>query len=118
MNSAGQSDDPWGSFEPYAQLVRSLLPRATSVVLFDAAGELRWSSETTTGPDLIHLVDDALAGSQDDAQSAGRVCMLGDDMPVYLFWLRNDDNHLVAIVAVVCRANGGSEADGRNFNLA
>ena len=42
--------DPWGSFEPYVQLVSSLLPRASSVALFDAKGELRWSSEPTTGP--------------------------------------------------------------------
>src|SRR6185369_6654017 len=44
-----QATDPWGSFEPYVQLVRSLLPRATSVSLFDATGTMRWTSETTTG---------------------------------------------------------------------
>ena len=44
--------DPWGSFEPYVQLVRSLMPRAMSVSLFDAGGIQRWSSETTTGPEV------------------------------------------------------------------
>jgi hypothetical protein len=44
MSTAGkQSGDTnhWGSFEPYAQLVISQLPRAASVTLFDAKGELR-----------------------------------------------------------------------------
>ena len=34
------------SMEPYAQLVRSLLPRAASVSLFDSTGKLLWSSAT------------------------------------------------------------------------
>src|SRR5215207_200344 len=119
MNSAGQNGerlDPWGSFEPYAQLVRSLLPRATGVVLFDARGEMRWSSETTTGPDLMNLVDDALTAARTEDQSAGQVRML-DDAPVYLFWLRDDRNKLVAIIAIVCRATGTTEADARNLSL-
>src|ERR1700736_3540221 len=57
-----QTPDPWGSYEPYVQLVRSLLPRATSVSLFDAAGAMRWTSETTTGPDFYDLVENAIAG--------------------------------------------------------
>ena len=34
--------------EPYAQLVRSLLPRAASVSLFDNGGKLLWSSAANT----------------------------------------------------------------------
>lgn len=120
MNPAGQDGerlDPWGSFEPYAQLIRSLLPRATSVAVFDAAGEMRWSSETTTGPDLIHLVDDALSAARTDTVNAGQVRTLGDDVPVYLFWLRNDAEQLVAIIATVCRASSNAEADSRSFSL-
>jgi len=84
-----EAQDPWGSFEPYAQLIRSLLPRATGVALFDAQGEMRWTSETTTGPDLAHLVEAALPTARQDRQSSGETQML-DDAPVYLFWLRND----------------------------
>src|SRR5262245_25624794 len=119
MNPTGQSGerlDLWGSFEPYAQLIKSLLPRATSIVVFDAGGELRWSSETTTGPDLIHLVEEVLPAAHAEQQSAGQVRML-DDAPVYFFWLRNDAEQLVAIVATVCRTNGNPEADSRNFSL-
>lgn len=120
MNSAEQSGelvDPWGSFEPYAQLIKSLLPRAASVAVFDAEGEMRWSSETTTGPDLINLVDKTLPTARADKQSAGQVCMLDGEVPVYLFCLRNDGDQLVAIIAIACRSNGGTEGDSRNFSL-
>jgi len=115
-----EAQDPWGSFEPYAQLIRSLLPRATGVALFDAQGEMRWTSETTTGPDLAHLVEAALPTARQDRQSSGETQML-DDAPVYLFWLRNDSDRLTAIVVVSCRANANAstnaEADARNFSL-
>jgi hypothetical protein len=84
--------------------------------LFDVRGEMRWSSETTTGPDLINLVDDALSSANSNNQAAGQVRML-DEAPVYLFWLRNDTDQLVAILTIVCRANGNAEADTRNFSL-
>jgi diguanylate cyclase (GGDEF)-like protein len=119
MNAAGQSGerlDPWGSFEPYAQLVKSLLPRATGVAVFDTAGELRWSSENTTGPDLINLVDDAQLTARSDTRSVGQVRML-DDAPVYLFWLRDEREQLVSIIAITCRANGNSDSDTKNFSL-
>ena len=44
------------SMEPYAQLVRSLLPRAASVSLFDSTGKLLWGSAASTNPDLFALV--------------------------------------------------------------
>ena len=49
------------SMEPYAQLVRSLLPRAASVSLFDNTGKLLWSSAASTNPDLFALVLQAIA---------------------------------------------------------
>src|SRR5215472_5108098 len=59
-NSVG----PWGSPEPYVQLVRCLLPRATSLSLFDAIGSLRWTSETLTGPDLPNFVAEVAARAE------------------------------------------------------
>jgi diguanylate cyclase (GGDEF)-like protein len=116
----GERPDPWGSFEPYVQLIRSLLPRATSVAIFDAAGEMRWTSETTTGPDLAHLIEEILPRASADRTGAGELLMLAGTQPVYTCWLRNDANELLAIVAVVCRASGGVtvDADGRGFALA
>lgn len=120
MNSAGQSGerpDPWGSFDPYAQLVKSLMPRASSIAVFDTSGELRWSSETTTGPDLVHLVEETLTAARSDKGNAGEVRTLDGNVPVYLFWLRNDADNLVAIVAILCKATGGTEGDSRSFSL-
>ena len=119
MTANGARTDPWGSFEPYAQLIRSLMPRAISVTVFDADGEMRWTSETTTGPDLANLVDDVLPIARQDRTGAGELRTLEGGLPVYFCWLRNDLQSLVAIVAVVCRPNSTGESDAsRSFSLA
>lgn len=100
---SGERFDPWGSFEPYVQLIRSLLPRATSVAVFDAQGETRWSSETTTGPDLAQIIEEVLPLARHDEDGAGEMRLIGGTQPVYVCWLRDDDGALLAIVAVVCR---------------
>jgi len=94
------------SMEPYAQLVRSLLPRAASVSLFDNTGKLLWSSAANTNPDLFALVLQAIShidgspGKQGDGD--GQHCALPDEVPAYLFWLRDASANVAAIVAVVC----------------
>jgi diguanylate cyclase (GGDEF)-like protein len=112
------SADSRDGFEPYIQLIRSLLPRASSVTLFDAKGELRWSSETTTGPDLLNAVDDALTTARTAPDSAGQLRLLEGNLPVYLCWLRNDAARLLAVLAVVCRPNGDQDAEARSFSFA
>jgi diguanylate cyclase (GGDEF)-like protein len=109
--------DPWGSFEPYVQLVRSLLPRATGVSLFDATGAMRWSSETTTGPDFYTLIEEALSTAGARAHGPGLVRMLDGNLPVYLFWIRDETEDLIGIVAVMCRQNGSAEAEGQEFSF-
>jgi diguanylate cyclase (GGDEF)-like protein len=95
------------------------MPRAISVTVFDADGEMRWTSETTTGPDLANLVDDVLPSARQDRTGAGELRMLEGGLPVYFCWLRNDLQSLVAIVAVVCRPNSTGESDAsRSFSLA
>src|SRR5512142_2565039 len=101
LNKNELTPDPWGSFEPYVQLVRSLLPRATSVSLFDAAGAMRWSSETTTGPDLLDVVENAL-GANRTPQGPGLMRLLDGNVPVYLWWVRDDAEQLLGVVAVLC----------------
>ena len=110
--------DPWDGFEPYVQLIRSLLPRASSVALFDTRGDLRWSSETTTGPDLINVVDDALTTARTAPDNAGQARVLAGNIPVYLCWLRDDAAELMAVLAVVCRATPDQDTDNRNFSFA
>jgi len=117
MSTAGkQSGDTnhWGSFEPYAQLVISQLPRAASVTLFDAKGELRWSTEATSGPDLVMLIEEALSVTDSGPESHGELRMLAGGLPVYICWLRTDAGSLIAILAITCRA---ADTEARSFAL-
>ena len=94
------------SMEPYAQLVRSLLPRASALCLFDHTGKLLWSSVANTNPELFALVLQAItqteAAGTNGAAGAGIHSALPDNSPAYLFWLRDDRGALAAIAAVVC----------------
>jgi diguanylate cyclase (GGDEF)-like protein len=110
--------DPWDNFEPYLQLIRSLLPRASSVALFDSAGELRWSNETTTGPDLLNIVDDALMAARTAPDSAGQLRVIAGNLPVYVCWLRNDAARLLAILTVACRTTTDQDIETRGFSFA
>jgi diguanylate cyclase (GGDEF)-like protein len=111
------SAEPWSGLEPYVQLIRSLLPRASSVAVIDARGELRWSSDPTIGPDLVRLIEDAGDAAALEKDSPGRFHLLGDDVPVYICWLRNEVDTLFATVAVLCRTTGNPEAERRNFTF-
>ncbi len=113
-----QTPDPWGSFEPYVQLVRSLLPRATSVSLFDASGALRWSSETTTGPDLLHVVELAVGANGASPQGPGQMQMLDGGVPLYIWWVRDDAEQLIGVVAVVCRPTSDPDTENRSYSFA
>src|SRR3954464_9432670 len=118
LNKNEMTPDPWGSFEPYVQLVRSLLPRATGVSLFDAAGAMRWSSETTTGPDFHSLVENALDEGGPSPQGPGLMRMLDGNLPVYLCWVRDDAEQLIGVVAVVCRQSNDADSENRGFAFA
>jgi diguanylate cyclase (GGDEF)-like protein len=88
------------SMEPYAQLVRSLLPRAAAVNLFDNTGKLLWTSAAATNSDLFALVLQAIA--QPGERGDGQHLALSDDGPAYLFWLRDARDSIAAVVTVVC----------------
>src|SRR5512140_1404656 len=118
VNKNEVTPDPWGSFEPYVQLVRSLLPRATGVALFDAAGAMRWSSETTTGPDFHSLVENALEVGGPSPQGPGLMRILDGNLPVYLCWVRDDTEQLIGVVAVVCRQTNDPDSESRGFSFA
>lgn len=102
------------SMEPYAQLVRSLLPRAASVNLFDNTGKLLWTSAQATNPDLFALVLDAIAQIE-TVSGEGQHCALPEEGPAYLFWLRDPRGNVAAVVAVVCSKRPG-EADPLPFS--
>jgi diguanylate cyclase (GGDEF)-like protein len=97
------------SMEPYAQLVRSLLPRTTSVSLFDHSGKLLWGGAAGTTQDLFAVVLEAISHLGGERDGVGQHCALPDDGPAYLFWLRDATGGLAAVVAVVCNR---ARADG------
>ena len=70
------------SMEPYAQLVRSLLPRAAALCLFDHAGKLLWSSVASPDAELFALVLQSIAqqdGLPDEGtRGVGQHCALAD----------------------------------------
>lgn len=105
----------WSALEPYAQLVRALLPRATSISVFDARANLRWSSASATGPDLFAAVQDSRDDAERAPDSAGEFKIIEGELPLYLCWLRDaETNELLAIVAIQCRPN----ADGEQRSFA
>ena len=107
------------SLEPYAQLIRSLLPRTNMVAVFDASAQMRWSSDGALAPDLHHLVESALESAGSSPQGAGQSRTLGSGQPVYLCWLRDAADKLFGILVVVCRAGADTSAgDETGFTFA
>ncbi len=97
-------------FQPYAQLVAALLPRARGLTVFEPDGEVRWTSEDFVAPTFAPMIRKSVAtAAQSDA--AGELVKLGID-PVHVFWLRDDEGAVSALFAVSWR-EGDSAA--RNF---
>src|SRR5579885_2243292 len=110
--------DTWDALEPYAQVMRALHPRIVSVTVFDRAGKLRWSTEATTGPDLIHVIDDVRSRVLANGTGNGELRLLDGSVPLYVFWLRDDAGELLATVALLCRpADRSGEGTPRPFAL-
>jgi len=115
--SPGKPADPWSGFEPYAQLCRSLLPRARCISVFDARGALRWSTDPAGATDLRPVVAGALATAHSAPESAGDLHMLPGNVPAYVCWIRDDARHVLAVVAAVCAPGGERESEVRSFSL-
>jgi diguanylate cyclase (GGDEF)-like protein len=109
---------PGVRFEPYVRLVRSLMPRTSSMAMFGPSGDLLWSTETMTGPDLMNIVEDALSAVRADPASSGQVRVLAGNHPVYLYALRDDAKQLLALLALVCRAQESQDKRNQDFSFA
>ncbi|HEY0684465.1 MAG TPA: bifunctional diguanylate cyclase/phosphodiesterase [Steroidobacter sp.] len=48
------------SLDPYGQLIRVLMPRATYIAIFDRLSTPLWLSDGYDGTDLLHLVEESL----------------------------------------------------------
>ncbi len=99
-------------FTPYGQLVAALLPRAAGLSIFDPNGELRWTSDEAIDPQLPELIERqatlALLNNE-----PGERAQLRSDEPVYLFWLRDDERKITAVLSVRWRT---AESDPRTFS--
>ena len=109
--------DPRDSYDPYVQLVRSLLPRSHSVALFDAGARMHWSSDPNLGPDLYDLIESTLEAAGSSPQGAGQKRMLDGNIPAHLCWLRDDSEKVFGILAVLCRPSE-SDGDEQSFSFA
>jgi diguanylate cyclase (GGDEF)-like protein len=110
--------DPWGGFDPYAQLCRTLLPRTQGVSMFDAKGAPRWSSDAAPGPELQTIVAGALAHAGSAGESVGDLHLLSEGVPAYVFWIRDLSQRLLAALVVVCSSAGEGGVDAHSFSLA
>ena len=108
---------PGDRFDPYVRLIRSLLPRTSCVAMFGPAGELLWSTDATTGPDLMNAVDDALLSTRANPDSAGQMRLLGGNVPVYLWALRDGERQLTALLTVVGRPSDAQDKRGLDFSF-
>jgi diguanylate cyclase (GGDEF)-like protein len=109
------NNEGWGWLEPFSQLFRAMMPRAATIAVYNAAGRLRWSNDSTMGPDLTSRVDAMLPVAHDRSSGDGALELLGEQ-PAYLFWIRADDGALLAVVAVLTRA-APNETEARGFSF-
>ena len=106
----------WSTLDPYAQLLRSLLPRSEDIWVFDAALQLRWTTESMTGPDLPLVIEAAHKRVLTDPSLTGELVITDRNAaPLYLWWLRTDGGEMLAVVAVSARRNG--DAEPQQFSL-
>ena len=108
---------PWSGLEPYAQVCRSLLPRAQGISIFDAAGGLRWSTDAAATADLKPIVTAALPAAEAGPASPGDLHMLPGRAPVYICWIRDDSRHVLAVLTIACAPGGDRELEPRSFSL-
>src|SRR5580658_2089709 len=108
------------SLEPYAQLLRALLPRMDSLSVFNSRGELYWSSEMAVGPELSGVVPSSLSAAESEPAANGEQRLTRGE-PVYLFWLRRDDGTLpatpFAVVALNFRPGNSEAGEQRSFSF-
>ncbi|HEX9138702.1 MAG TPA: GGDEF domain-containing protein [Steroidobacteraceae bacterium] len=118
----GADKSGWESLEPYVQLLRVLLPRMTGCSVFNAHGEMCWSSEMALDAEMRKLIDESLKLSETDLENAGQLVETNVDEPVYVFWLRDTAPDAAArpyaVVALRCRPVQNTERGSFAFVLS
>ena len=119
LQSVSAPGQPGERFEPYARLLRTLLPRAFCVAMYEPAGKLLWATDSETGAnaELSNAVDDALLRARGNETGAGLVRALEGDAVAYLCALRNDQRGLLGIVAVLCKGGDAQDKRSQEFSF-
>jgi diguanylate cyclase (GGDEF)-like protein len=105
----------WTALDPYAQLITTLLPRATGIAAYDAACEQRWASESfPSDSELPGVIRSSRRNADLTPEQAGELTVMHGDTPVYCFWLRTDAGVLIAVLAIVWRSG---ETEQRKFDF-
>jgi diguanylate cyclase (GGDEF)-like protein len=89
-------------FGPYAQILRTLMPRVRGVYLYAPDSDLLWSSEGADYSDLRPAIEELLTHSHQHADQTGFRRMI-DDTPAFCFLLRDSLGVVLAVVAVLFR---------------
>lgn len=96
----GNTPSP-ATFEPYCQLLRSLVPSLRGMSVHDGRGNPVWASDDWMAANLGALVRDCIANAQSDAEPVPAVMRNPDaDRAIYAFALRGDPGDLLGVVSV------------------
>jgi diguanylate cyclase (GGDEF)-like protein len=104
------------SLDPYGQLLKMLLPRAHTIVVYDHLGDTLWSSEDNDVTDLQVLLQRVMAAEEADSGriGAGLAEPLPGEQIAYFFMLRDETGVMLGSVAMVSRE---SNREPRPFSL-
>jgi len=94
------------NLDPYGQLLRMLMPRASGIAFHDAGGKQLWLSGDYDGPDPQPVVDEALKRAAPATNA--RIDGYARDFhgaPAYAFRLRNDEGEIIALATLLTRDN-------------
>jgi len=104
------------SLDPYGQLLRMLLPRASGIAIYDRTGTPLWISEGCDGPDIPQLIEEALTlarAPQPVAEDRDGIQRSWGADTGYVFILR-EASELLGAVAVSLR---GTKESSRPFSF-
>lgn len=101
------------SLDPYGQLVRVLMPRASYIAIYDRLSTPVWLSDGYDGADLLQLVEESLNAVRNqsaarDAESRDGFSRTWNGITAYIFILR-DGATLLGALAISCQ-DGSSGA--------
>ncbi|MDH5273328.1 MAG: EAL domain-containing protein [Gammaproteobacteria bacterium] len=104
------------TLDPYGQLLKMLLPRAHSIVVYDGFGVPIWASADNDDIELQALQQHALAAelAEPGVMGAGFAEAMPGEQVAYLFLLRNGAGELLGSVGLASRE---SSRDPRPFAL-